>query len=143
MSFPSPQFGSDPLSLLTKTHSVLLFFVFLSFALLRFLNKLGETKAQPPLVSLAETYELLRVLEEVTAPIELSGSAYLDDDDDDGGEDSSESPVDIFGDLDMLGRLLEGHQEKEQPTRTSTLRGGERTKRALMQLEIVRGALAR
>jgi hypothetical protein len=78
------------------------------------------------LVSLSETYELLRVIEEITAPVELSN----EDDDDDS------TPIDIFGDLDMLGRLLEGQERSKKDS-------GNRTKRALDQLEVVRGALAR
>lgn len=90
--------------------------------------------AQPPLVSLSETYELLRVMEEITGPIELSSSSSSDY-----SSNESSPPIDIFGDLDMLGRLLEG---KGQETRGSG-HGEGRTKRALSQLEIVRGALAR
>lgn len=50
--------------------------------------------------------------------------------------------VDIFGDLDMLGRLLEG-REQQDPSRKNHQEGGNRTKRALDQLDIVREALAR
>lgn len=87
---------------------------------------LACTLAQPPLVSLSETYELLRVIEEITAPIELSASG--------------KAPIDIFGDLDMLGRLLEGQVEEGEKNKEG---GQDRTTRALGQLKVVREALAR
>lgn len=72
--------------------------------------------ATPLLITLSETYELLRLLEEITSPI------------------ISANGVDIYGHLRSLGRLLgEGEREGEK----------ERTQRGLKQLEVVRGALAR
>ncbi|GAA5915205.1 uncharacterized protein JCM6883_001767 [Sporobolomyces salmoneus] len=97
------------------------------------LDSIGLLESQPPLVSLAETYELLRIIEELTAPIELSASS---------SEAEDSEPIDVFGDLDMLGRLLEG-QEEQTGKKKGEKKGGERTRRALSQLEIVRGALAR
>ncbi|ORY69411.1 Nup85 nucleoporin-domain-containing protein [Leucosporidium creatinivorum] len=67
------------------------------------------------LITPSETYELLRILEELTSPISATG-------------------VDIYGHLDSLARLLGGGEEET---------GEMRTKRALRQLEVVRGELAR
>ncbi|GAA5949394.1 hypothetical protein JCM3765_003395 [Sporobolomyces pararoseus] len=109
-----------------------------SFWAIILLDSVGLLETQPPLVSLSETYELLRIIEEITAPIQLSSSSSSD-------SNSNDSIVDIFGDLDMLGRLLEG-REQDHPSNSNSgtkLRNGDRTKRALNQLEIVRGALAR
>ncbi|GAA5887149.1 hypothetical protein JCM5296_001611 [Sporobolomyces johnsonii] len=105
------------------------------------LDVLPLLETQPPLVSLAETYELLRILDELTGPIEMSGGR------------------DVFGVLDMLARLLEGggrgqEKEKEKEKRGQHKEGKEqekgeggnapeRTMRAMKQLEVVRGALAR
>lgn len=73
------------------------------------------------LVTTAETYELLRCLEEITAPISATG-------------------VDIYGHLDALARLIGGGSgagENEEETKEV------KTARALKQLDVVRGALAR
>ncbi|GAA5860731.1 hypothetical protein JCM1840_001945 [Sporobolomyces johnsonii] len=107
------------------------------------LDILPLLETQPPLVSLAETYELLRILDELTGPIEMSRGR------------------DVFGVLEMLARLLEGggrgkEKEKEKEKRGQHKEGKdqdkgegeggnarERTQRAMKQLEVVRGALAR
>lgn len=91
--------------------------------------------AQPPIVSLSETYELLRIVEELTAPIQLSSSS----------SSSSTSPpvyVDIFGDLDMLSRLLSSSTSPSQGKEKKEESGGG-VEKALNQLEVVRGSLAR
>lgn len=81
--------------------------------------------ASPPLITLAETFELLRILEDILAPI------------------ASSSPLsDVFGSLDLLGRLTEqGKQEKAGKKKEED--EAERLKRAVGQMEVVRGALAR
>ncbi|GAA6012774.1 hypothetical protein JCM11491_002557 [Sporobolomyces phaffii] len=94
------------------------------------LDSVGLLESQPLLVTMAETYELMRIVEELTSPIQLSASSS-----------SSPKPVDIFGDLEMLGRLLEGREPSSTAPEGDV--GAMRTKRALDQLEIVRGSLAR
>lgn len=66
------------------------------------------------LVTLDETYDLLRCLEEVTAPIEASGGK------------------DVYGHLTSLAKIVGAMGTKE-----------ECTGKALKQLEVVRAALAR
>lgn len=65
-------------------------------------------------VGLEDTYELLRALEVVTAPIDAAGGA------------------DVYGHLDSLARIVGANGSQEDRTRT-----------ALKHLEVVRGALAR
>lgn len=67
-------------------------------------------------ISLAETYELLRCLEEITCCITPSGE-------------------DIYGYLETLSRIVGGQ--------SSTVTKKEREGMATKQLQIVRGALAR
>ncbi|GAA5821729.1 hypothetical protein JCM11251_000992 [Rhodosporidiobolus azoricus] len=94
------------------------------------LDCLPLLETSPPLISLAETYDLLRILEDVVGPVV-----------------SQTPPADVFGHLDKLGRLTEARGDKGK-------KGGEkakgeeevardRTSRALEQMEVVRGALAR
>ncbi|BGP26904.1 hypothetical protein JCM10295v2_005866 [Rhodotorula toruloides] len=86
------------------------------------LDSVPLLETSPPLITLAETFELLRILEDILAPI------------------SSSSPVsDVFGSLDLLGRLAEQGQEKKKKQEDEA----ERLKRAVGQMEVVRGALAR
>lgn len=66
-------------------------------------------------MSLEETYEIMRVTEDLTAPISATGK-------------------DVYGHLDSLATLL-GAQEGD----TSE----SRTQRAMKELSVVRGALAR
>lgn len=66
------------------------------------------------LISTEETYELLRCLEEITSPISAAGG-------------------DVYGHLDSLVRVM-GQQSGTK---------GERTSKALKQLEVVRAALAK
>lgn len=66
------------------------------------------------LVTLEETYDLLRCLEEITAPIEASGGK------------------DVYGHLASLAKIVGATGTKE-----------ECTTKALKQLEVVRAALAR
>lgn len=106
--------------------------------------------ATPVLVSLAETYELLRILEELLSPIVVSSP-----------------PRDIFGSLELLGRLSEGSaaafpSEEAAPVtkkgagtsaaKKEQLAGGEekekekegeRLRRAMGQMDVVRASLAR
>ncbi|GAA6058774.1 hypothetical protein JCM10212_001890 [Sporobolomyces blumeae] len=93
------------------------------------LDSVGLLETQPPVISLAETYELLRVLEELTAPIDLSASS---------GSSRGER-VDVFGELDMLDRLIRGQGEDAK------VRGNRGTDvaKCMEQLEVVREALAR
>ncbi|GAA5941408.1 uncharacterized protein JCM15063_006090 [Sporobolomyces koalae] len=105
-----------------------------SFWAVMLLDSVGLLESQPPVVTLSETYELLRVLEEVTGPIELSNS------------ESDGPAVDIFGDLELLGKLIQGQTASSTTTGSksdSSSGKSERTKVALEQLEVVRGALAR
>ncbi|GAA5864380.1 hypothetical protein JCM3774_002771 [Rhodotorula dairenensis] len=99
----------------------------------------------PVLVSLAETYELLRILEEILSPIVVSTP-----------------PRDVFGSLELLGRLSESSapttkdeaasagsraasgpkksaNAKEQPAKQE----GDRLRRALGQMDVVRASLAK
>lgn len=97
------------------------------------------------LVSLAETYELLRILEELLSPIVVSSP-----------------PRDIFGSLELLGRLSEGSAapaseeapvqnkkgasaaKKVEPTKGEEKeKEGERLRRAMGQMDVVRASLAR
>lgn len=101
------------------------------------------------LVSLAETYELLRILEELLSPIVVSSP-----------------PRDIFGSLELLGRLSEGSAAAAAPAsneapvkkkgagasaaKKEQLAGGEekekegeRLRRAMGQMDVVRASLAR
>ncbi|GAA5988849.1 hypothetical protein JCM10908_006197 [Rhodotorula pacifica] len=99
----------------------------------------------PVLVSLAETYELLRILEEILSPIVVSTP-----------------PRDIFGSLELLGRLSEASAEETATASKTTQKkkkasnGGaksapgeekekdsERLRRALGQMDVVRASLAR
>lgn len=66
------------------------------------------------LITPSETYELLRILEELTAPISATG-------------------VDIYGHLNSLARLLGAGEES----------GEKKTEKSLKQLEVVRAELAR
>lgn len=85
--------------------------------LLDVLPLLSSSTVSDLLVTPAETYELLRILEELTAPISATGS-------------------DLYGHLEMLARLMGstagGDETKER-----------QTEKAMKQLEIVRGELAR
>ncbi|KAG0658580.1 hypothetical protein C6P46_005700 [Rhodotorula mucilaginosa] len=107
-------------------------------------------ETNPVLVSLAETYELLRILEELLSPIVVSSP-----------------PRDIFGSLELLGRLSEGSaaafpSEEAAPVtkkgagtsaaKKEQLAGGEekekekegeRLRRAMGQMDVVRASLAR
>jgi len=76
----------------------------------------SSTSLSNLLITPSETYELLRILEELTSPISATG-------------------VDVYGHLDSLARLLGGGGEEE--SRES------KTERSLKQLEVVRGELAR
>lgn len=75
----------------------------------------SSTSLSNLLITPSETYELLRILEELTSPISATG-------------------VDIYGHLDSLARLLGGCEEESRERKTE---------RALKQLEVVRGELAR
>ncbi|BGP10579.1 hypothetical protein JCM10049v2_006471 [Rhodotorula toruloides] len=89
------------------------------------LDSVPLLETSPPLITLAETFELLLILEDILAPI------------------ASSSPLsDVFGSLDLLGRLTEqGKQEKAGKKKEED--EAERLKRAVGQMEVVRGALAR
>lgn len=104
--------------------------------------------ATPVLVSLAETYELLRILEEILSPVVASTPAR-----------------DVFGSLELLGRLSEsaassasaskdvavatgskasGAQKKKSSAQEKpTEQEGDRLRRALGQMDVVRASLAR
>ena len=106
--------------------------------------------ATPVLVSLAETYELLRILEELLSPIVVSSP-----------------PRDIFGSLELLGRLSEGSAAAAAPASEEAApvkkkgagaggakkeqlaegeekeKEGERLRRAMGQMDVVRASLAR
>ncbi|GAA5901039.1 hypothetical protein JCM6882_006008, partial [Rhodosporidiobolus microsporus] len=85
-------------------------------------------ETSPPLISLSETYDLLRLLEDVVGPVVAQSP-----------------PVDVFGHLDALGRLAEGKGQGKEGKKgeEGEARRAERTGRALEQMEVVRGALAR
>ncbi|GAA6038252.1 hypothetical protein JCM8097_003905 [Rhodosporidiobolus ruineniae] len=86
-------------------------------------------ETSPPLVSFSETFDLLRLLEDVVGPVVATSP-----------------PRDIFGHLDALGRLSErsaGKEKKGEKAKEGEEKSRERTARALEQMEVVRGALAR
>ena len=85
--------------------------------LLDVLPLLSSSSVSDLLVTPAETYELLRILEELTAPISATGS-------------------DIYGHLEMLARLMGSASDDGE---TKERRSG----KAVKQLEVVRGELAR
>ncbi|BGP72989.1 hypothetical protein NBRC10513v2_006393 [Rhodotorula toruloides] len=89
------------------------------------LDSVPLLETSPPLITLAETFELLRILEDILAPIA-----------------SSSALSDVFDSLDLLGRLTEqGKQEKAGKRKEED--EAERLRRAVGQMEVVRGALAR
>ncbi|GAA5853785.1 hypothetical protein JCM8547_007448 [Rhodosporidiobolus lusitaniae] len=86
------------------------------------LDALPLLETSLPLVSLSETFDLLRILEDVVGPVV-----------------AQTPPRDVFGNLEALGRLA----SKEGKKAVGKEGEEERTARALEQMEVVRGALAR
>ncbi|BGP19179.1 hypothetical protein JCM10213v2_007266 [Rhodosporidiobolus nylandii] len=104
------------------------------------LDVLGLLETSPPLVSLAETYDLLRILEDVVGPVVSSAASSSSDE---------SAPRDVFGHLSALGRLTDARRPAEEKKRErkeekdEKQREADRVRRALEQMEVVRGALAR
>lgn len=86
----------------------------MSFYGVMLLDAVPLLEGEEIVVGLEETYELLRALESIEAPIEAANG------------------VDVYGHLESLARIVGARGER-----------GERTRVARRQLEVVRGALAR
>ncbi|KAM0786288.1 hypothetical protein ACM66B_001767 [Microbotryomycetes sp. NB124-2] len=97
---------------------------FVAVMLLDAIPLLQETE---PVVTMDETYELLRCLEDVTGPIQASGG------------------VDVYGNLDCVARLISGGGQAGRVNEGQEVKEdeSEKTRRALKQLDVLRFALAK